>query len=244
MSKFEKVSRFADVDIALPVRKTEGSAGFDFVVAEDIVIPAYTDLMYTLGHYEYFNIMEYVPENSDEYKMLMRDLAIRHDQGYTLDEMATLTKSAKAKPTLVSTGMKCKLDPGTWLQLSVRSSSPLKYWLMLGNGIGVIDADYYNNPDNEGEIFFQIYNLSPFNIQIKKGEAIGQATIAGRGRAIATRPFSLATYRDWSAPHRRFGCSVAVQPQSPTTFSQKLRTPARISHRPSTQSLRHLYIGG
>jgi dUTP pyrophosphatase len=52
---------------------------------------------------------------------------------------------------------------------------------MMGNGIGVIDADYYNNPDNEGEIFFQIYNLSPFNIQIKKGEAIGQATILPYG---------------------------------------------------------------
>jgi dUTP pyrophosphatase len=48
---------------------------------------------------------------------------------------------------------------------------------MMANGIGVIDADYYNNSDNEGEIFFQIYNLSPFNIQIKKGEAIGQAII-------------------------------------------------------------------
>ena len=73
--------------------------------------------------------------------------------------------------------MKCKLDPGTFLQLSVRSSSPLKYWLMLANGVGIIDADYYNNPDNEGEIFFQLYNLSPFNIQIKKGEAIGQGII-------------------------------------------------------------------
>ena len=177
MSKFEKVSRFADVDIALPVRKTEGSAGFDFVVAEDIVIPAYTDLMYTLGHYEYFNIMEYVPENSDEYKMLMRDLAIRHDQGYTLDEMATLTKSAKAKPTLVSTGMKCKLDPGTYLELSVRSSCPLKYWLVLANSVGIIDADYYNNPDNEGEIFFQMINLSPFAIKLQKGDAIGQGII-------------------------------------------------------------------
>jgi dUTP pyrophosphatase len=44
---------------------------------------------------------------------------------------------------------------------------------MMANGVGIIDADYYNNPDNEGEIFLQIYNLSPFNIQIKKGEAIG-----------------------------------------------------------------------
>jgi dUTP pyrophosphatase len=87
--------------------------------------------------------------------------------------MNNFTKATKYRPTLVSTGMKCKLDPGTFLQLSVRSSSPLKYWLMLANGVGIIDADYYNNPDNEGEIFFQIYNLSPFNIQIKKGEAIG-----------------------------------------------------------------------
>jgi dUTP pyrophosphatase len=94
-----------------------------------------------------------------------------------MEQMAKFTKETGCKPTLVSTGMKCKLDKGEWLQLSVRSSSPLKYWLMLGNGIGVIDADYYNNPDNEGEIFFQIYNLSPFNIQIKKGEAIGQAII-------------------------------------------------------------------
>jgi dUTP pyrophosphatase len=177
MSKFEKVSRFADVDIALPVRKTEGSAGFDFVVAEDIVIPAYTDLMYTLSHYEYFNIMEHIPNNSDEYNIEMQKLALKYDAGLTLDEMAALTKATKAKPTLVSTGMKCKLDPGTYLELSVRSSCPLKYWLVLANSVGIIDADYYNNPDNEGEIFFQMINLSPFAIKLQKGDAIGQGII-------------------------------------------------------------------
>ena len=63
--------------------------------------------------------------------------------------------------------MKCKLDPGTFLQLSVRSSSPLKYWLILANGVGIIDADYADNPDNEGHIYFQLINLSPFDIQLK-----------------------------------------------------------------------------
>lgn len=48
---------------------------------------------------------------------------------------------------------------------------------ILGNGTGVIDADYYNNNDNEGHIFFQIINLSPFNIVIKKGDIIGQGEI-------------------------------------------------------------------
>ena len=39
------------------------------------------------------------------------------------------------------------------------------------------DKDYYNNPSNEGEIYLQIMNLSPFNVLIKKGEAIGQGII-------------------------------------------------------------------
>lgn len=177
MGKFEKVSRFADVDIALPVRKTEGSAGFDFIVAEDVVVPAYTDLMYTLSNYEHFDLYNYYPEDSADFAEALKHLAIKHNEGLTLDEMAALTKKSKTKPTLVSTGMKCKLDPGTYLELSVRSSCPLKYWLVLANSVGIIDADYYNNPDNEGEIFFQMINLSPFPIKLQKGDAIGQGII-------------------------------------------------------------------
>ena len=155
MAIFEKVSKYADIDIAMPVRKTAESAGYDMVAAEDYIIPSMLLMCAEAS--------EAWPVPADEY--------------VSMEQMSKFTKETGYKPTLVSTGMKCKLDPGTWLQLSVRSSSPLKYWLMMGNGIGVIDADYYNNPDNEGEIFFQIYNLSPFNIQIKKGEAIGQAII-------------------------------------------------------------------
>ena len=41
----------------------------------------------------------------------------------------------------------------------------------------IIDSDYYNNPDNEGEIYFQLINLSPYDILIQEGEAIGQGII-------------------------------------------------------------------
>lgn len=155
MAIFEKVSKYADADIAMPVRKTSQSAGYDLVAAEDYIIPSVFQL-------------------AAEAEGLW---SVSEDEFVTLEQMNNFTKATKYRPTLVSTGMKCKLDPGTFLQLSVRSSSPLKYWLMLANGVGIIDADYYNNPDNEGEIFFQLYNLSPFNIQIKKGEAIGQGII-------------------------------------------------------------------
>ena len=161
MARFEKVSRFADVDINLPQRKTADSAGYDMEVAEDIVIPSYFNLYMTM---------------KEEY---MRDGVgvLTSTPTFDLDSLAAITKRLKTKPTLVSTGMKCKLEPGTYLELSVRSSCPLKYWLILGNSVGIIDADYYNNPDNEGEIFFQMINLSPYDIQLHKGDTIGQGII-------------------------------------------------------------------
>ena len=152
MAKFEKVSRFNEIDLPLPVRKTAESAGYDFVVAEDIIIPPYAELV----------------EKMNAYRPVITP---------SLNEAAAAIKAANAKVTLVSTGMKCKLDPGTYLELSVRSSCPLKHWLILGNSVGIIDADYYNNPDNEGEIFFQIINLAPFPIYLKRGDAIGQGII-------------------------------------------------------------------
>ena len=41
----------------------------------------------------------------------------------------------------------------------------------------IVDRDYYNNPDNEGEIFLQMINLAPFDILIQKGDKIGQGII-------------------------------------------------------------------
>lgn len=155
MIKFEKVKRFADADFNLPVRKTKNSAGYDFEVAEDIIIPTWTSHLIELGKVNTTVTEPPVP----------------------LDILASWTKSTKAKPTLVSTGVKCHLEEGYYLELSVRSSTPLKYWIILANSVGIIDADYCDNPDNEGEIFFQVINLSPYPIQLRKGDIIGQGII-------------------------------------------------------------------
>ena len=150
--KFEVVSKYVDSDITLPERKTAGSAGYDFMVAEDTFIPSIDSLKRKINE---SNLVFPV----------------------TLDNMATITKATGAKPTLVPTGIKCQLDNGYYLELSVRSSCPLKYWLILANGVGIIDSDYYNNPDNEGHIYFQMINLSPCGIMLKKGDIIGQGII-------------------------------------------------------------------
>lgn len=78
------------------------------------------------------------------------------------------------KPTLVHTGIKAYMQDDEVLILANRSSNPIKRALVLGNGIGCIDSDYYSNPSNDGEIMFQFYNFSPIDITIKKGERIGQ----------------------------------------------------------------------
>ena len=163
MAKFEKVSRFSEIDINLPERKTANSAGYDMEVAEDIIIPSYQ------------NISNLMKDVLSPYLLLENgNISART---VNLEEMKEITQILNTKPTLVSTGMKCQLEPNTYLELSVRSSCPLKYWLILANGVGIIDADYYNNPDNEGEIFFQMINFSPFDIQLHKGDIIGQGII-------------------------------------------------------------------
>lgn len=80
----------------------------------------------------------------------------------------------KLKPTLVPTGIKAYMGEDEYLQLANRSSNPLKRFLSLANGIGVIDSDYYNNADNEGHIMFQFTNFGLTDTVIKKGERIGQ----------------------------------------------------------------------
>lgn len=79
------------------------------------------------------------------------------------------------KPTLIKTGLKCYMQNDEYLMLVNRSSNPVKRGLVLANSVGIIDADYYNNPDNDGHLMYAFYNYFNENITIKKGDTIGQA---------------------------------------------------------------------
>lgn len=78
------------------------------------------------------------------------------------------------KPTLVKTGLKAYMKSDEVLILANRSSNPGKKGLILANSIGVVDSDYYGNKDNDGHIMFAFYNIKSEDIEIKKGERIGQ----------------------------------------------------------------------
>lgn len=78
------------------------------------------------------------------------------------------------KPTLVHTGVKANMEYDEYLEIVNRSSGPKKRGLILANGVGVIDCDYYSNKDNDGEIMFAFYNFKLTDTQIKVGDRIGQ----------------------------------------------------------------------
>ena len=82
---------------------------------------------------------------------------------------------AGQKPTLIKTGIKAYMADDEYLMLANRSSNPGKKGLVLANGVGVVDKDYYGNPDNDGLIMFAFYNIKDEDITIKKGDTIGQA---------------------------------------------------------------------
>lgn len=78
------------------------------------------------------------------------------------------------KPTLVKTGLKAYMQDDEVLILCNRSSNPGKKGLILANSIGIIDKDYYGNPDNDGHFMFAFYNMKEEDLEIKKGDCIGQ----------------------------------------------------------------------
>ena len=77
-------------------------------------------------------------------------------------------------PTLIKTGIKAYMLDDEMLCLYNRSSNPKKKGLVLANSVGIIDKDYYGNPDNDGHIMFAFYNFKSEDVLIKKGECIGQ----------------------------------------------------------------------
>lgn len=77
------------------------------------------------------------------------------------------------KPTLIPTGLKAYCAPDEWYMLANRSSGPKKGFIM-ANSIGIIDADYYENENNDGHFYFQYYNFGTEDLVVKKGDVIGQ----------------------------------------------------------------------
>ncbi len=99
-----------------------------------------------------------------------------HSAGYDIECAADVVVPSfrpGVKPTLIPTGLKVYCPTDEFLGLYNRSSGASK-GIVLGNGVGLIDADYYNNPDNDGHFQVIVFNVSDRDLTIKKGDRIAQ----------------------------------------------------------------------
>mgnify|MGYP001771352063 FL=1 len=74
----------------------------------------------------------------------------------------------------IPTGYKAKFLSDEMIFLIIRSSLGFKYNIRMCNQVGVIDADYYNNEDNEGHMFVSLQNEGDKDFCIEKGQAYCQ----------------------------------------------------------------------
>lgn len=94
--------------------------------------------------------------------------------GYDLEAAEEILIKA-GQVGVVATGLKAYMQDDEYLGIHIRSSLAFKKHLNLVNSQGVIDADYYNNEDNEGHIMVGLINFGKEDVLITKGMRIAQA---------------------------------------------------------------------
>lgn len=96
--------------------------------------------------------------------------------GYDFHLQETITIEPQ-QTVMTFSDIKCELKPNEVLLLFIRSSIGTKYHVALANGTGVIDSDYFENPDNDGNIGLPLYNYGSEPVTLKFADRVAQGVI-------------------------------------------------------------------
>lgn len=147
--------RRAFPDAQLPEYQTKHAAGADFFCAQEVTIKPIWESVFSI----------FGTRISNAFKCLA---------GMEVTDTEKKTIQDAFAPVKVHTGIKALMEEDEVLELYNRSSNPKNLGLVLANGVGIVDADYYNSPSNDGEIMFAFYNVLPWSVTVKVGDRIGQ----------------------------------------------------------------------
>lgn len=98
----------------------------------------------------------------------------KYSAGYDIVTPVDIVVSPYGISEAIQTDIKAYMLEDEYLQIVPRSSIGFKRGLMLINTVGIIDCDYYSNPDNDGNIGFKLKNLTGKEVRLKAGERIMQ----------------------------------------------------------------------
>lgn len=106
-------------------------------------------------------------------KYTLPQRSTKYSAGYDFISLNTFTLEPN-EIKLIPTGIKADMNENEVLMIYVRSSLGFKFNIRMCNQTGIIDKDYYNNPDNEGHIFIKLQNEGTKPKEFKQGEKIVQ----------------------------------------------------------------------
>lgn len=150
-------------------------------------------IKYLLPHFEDLLTEEFMKDAYDNIILPIR--STKGSAGYDFFNPFDYLPIYHKTPVVIPTGIKMELCPGFYLGLFPRSSMGYKYGMRLENTVGIIDADYYDNPDNEGHIMAKISvnkneKLFKPDLELYAGDKFMQGIIMGYGITVDDTPLS------------------------------------------------------
>lgn len=116
-------------------------------------------------------------KNKGEIKLPTR--GSQHSAGYDFYSPIDITIQPN-ESAMIWTDVKASMYWDNVLLLFVRSSMG-KHPVVIANGTGIVDSDYYSNESNDGNIGFRLLNLGSTPYEIKAGDRIGQGMFVKYG---------------------------------------------------------------
>lgn len=97
----------------------------------------------------------------------------KYSAGYDFYNFEDIVIKPKEQ-VIIKTYIRVIMEDDDFLSLHIRSSLGTKHGLILANTTGIIDKDYYGNPDNGGHILVSIINNGQDEYTLKKNERFVQ----------------------------------------------------------------------
>lgn len=111
--------------------------------------------------------------DSDYDDLILPKRGIKYSAGYDFYSPISFTLMPGERK-VIPTGIKVRMEDNEFLAIYVRSSLGFKWDTRMCNQVGIIDADYYGNSENEGHIFVCLKNEGDKEVNINKGDRFVQ----------------------------------------------------------------------
>ena len=167
----EKVKRICELQTTIDGLKRQNKELINELAIKDKIIKNQTILMGASKNEakRCFKLTHNAPIDT-----IMPTRKTKGSAGYDFYAPREIIIPPKTGTPIIGTGVKVYMPQDEVLLLHIRSSVGLFKSVTLSNCTGIIDSDYVDNPDNEGEIGFALYNNSDHVAHFRRGERIMQ----------------------------------------------------------------------